>query len=78
MTRFSMTFCFFSHAGYIPVDIYAPFMVVFTTCGGLRPLYGGVYIVEEHGEEAFLLNMDDIVIYILVLHHKHLSCFCDE
>jgi hypothetical protein len=53
-------------------------MVVLTTCGGLWSLYGGVYIVEEHGEEAFLLNMDDIVIYILVLHHKHLSCFCDE
>jgi hypothetical protein len=43
----------FSYAVYLPVQWFAPFMVVSSAYGELRPLYGGVYMVEGHGEGVY-------------------------
>jgi hypothetical protein len=42
-----------SHAGYLPVQNFAPFMVFCTMYGEPRPVYGGVYMVGGHGERYF-------------------------
>jgi hypothetical protein len=47
----------FYYACYLPVHNFAPFMVIFITCGESRSIYGGIYAVGDHGEGYFYLTL---------------------
>jgi hypothetical protein len=65
----------FYRAGYLPVHIFDPFIIHSTTCGTLRPIYRGVYIVGGPGEARdIFIHMDGSVAF--GLSHHTLSCYC--
>jgi hypothetical protein len=43
----------FSYAGYLPVQYFAPLMVVSSVYGEPRSIDGCVYTVEGHGERVY-------------------------
>jgi hypothetical protein len=45
---------FFPVAGHTPLHYYSSFVVVSTTCGASRPLFGVVYTVEGYDEGYFI------------------------
>jgi hypothetical protein len=45
-----------SHASFLPVCNFAPFMVVSSTFGELRPIYGDIYTVGGHGKKLYYLT----------------------
>jgi hypothetical protein len=59
----------FYRAGYLPVHIFDPFIIHSTTCGTLRPIYRGVYIVGGPGEARdIFIHMDGSVAFGLSHH----------
>jgi hypothetical protein len=47
---------FFYHAGYLQMYNYALFMVTASTLRGPKPIYGGVYMIEEYGQGLYYLT----------------------
>ena len=63
---------FFLNAGNLRMYTPASFMVVCTTCGVLRHIYGGVCLVGRYSERLFLSDMDGSIVFGLVLHQHRL------